>query len=67
MAVLAAALIAAGGAGGFLTWQKTGERTPVLAVAQSVNAGDIVKESDLTDTSVSLDPALKPFPAGERN
>ncbi|MET9669620.1 SAF domain-containing protein [Streptomyces sp. NPDC006475] len=67
MAVLAAALIAAGGAGGFLAWQKTGERTPVLAVAQSVAAGDVIKESDLTDASVSLDPALKPFPAGERN
>ncbi|WP_328863276.1 hypothetical protein [Streptomyces sp. NBC_00306] len=43
-------------AGGFLTWQKTGERTPVLAVAQIGNAGDVIEESDLTDTSVSLDP-----------
>ncbi|WP_328863275.1 SAF domain-containing protein [Streptomyces sp. NBC_00306] len=67
MAVLAAALIAAGGAGGFLAWQKTGERMPVLAVTQSVAAGDVIDESDLTDASVSLDPALKPFPAGERD
>lgn len=64
---LAVALIAAGGGGGFLAWQATGERTPVLAIAREVPAGDVIKDSDLVEASVSLDPALKPFRASQRD
>ncbi|MBC9729317.1 hypothetical protein H8R17_32385 [Streptomyces sp. TRM68367] len=67
MYALAVALIAAGGGGGFLAYQATGERTPVLAVAHEVNAGDVIKDSDLVEASVSLDPALKPFRAAQRD
>ncbi|WP_309239006.1 SAF domain-containing protein, partial [Streptomyces lunaelactis] len=67
MAALAVALIAAGGVGGFLAWQETGQRTPVLAVAREVAAGDVIEDADLTDAAVSLDPALKPLGAGERD
>ncbi|MEU7031468.1 SAF domain-containing protein [Streptomyces sp. NPDC046275] len=67
MYALAVALIAAGGSGGFLAFQATGERTPVLAVAQSVQAGDVIKDSDLIEAQVQLDPALKPVPAADRD
>ncbi|WP_395366996.1 SAF domain-containing protein [Streptomyces sp. YH02] len=66
MYALAIALIAAGGGGGFLAFQATGERTPVLAVAKSVEAGDVIKDSDLIEAQVQLDPALKPVLAAER-
>ncbi|RSS57496.1 SAF domain-containing protein [Streptomyces sp. WAC01280] len=66
MYALAIALIAAGGGGGFLAFQATGERTPVLAVAKGVEAGDVIKDSDLIEAQVQLDPALKPVLAAER-
>ncbi|MGW2748437.1 SAF domain-containing protein [Streptomyces sp. NPDC001450] len=66
MYALAVALIAAGGGGGLLAYQATGERSPVLAVAHEVQAGDVIKDSDLVEASVSLDPALKPIPASQR-
>ncbi|MFI5808723.1 SAF domain-containing protein [Streptomyces sp. NPDC051561] len=66
MAALGVALIAAGGLGGFLAYQETGHRTPVLAVAQAVQAGDTIKDADLVVASVALDPALKPVPAADR-
>ncbi|MEU8893701.1 SAF domain-containing protein [Streptomyces sp. NPDC048442] len=67
MAALGVALIAAGGLGGFLAYQETGHRTPVLAAAREVQAGDTIKESDLVVASVALDPALKPVLASERS
>ncbi|MEV6332847.1 SAF domain-containing protein [Streptomyces sp. NPDC051909] len=67
MYALAVALIAAGGSGGFLAFQATGERTPVLAVAWSVQAGDVIKDADLIEAQVQLDPALKPVPAADRD
>ncbi|MET9955994.1 SAF domain-containing protein [Streptomyces sp. NPDC006339] len=67
MYALAVALIAAGGSGGFLAFQATGERTPVLAVARSVQAGDVIKDADLIEAQVQLDPALKPVPAADRD
>jgi len=67
MYALAIALIAAGGSGGFLAFQATGERTPVLAVAKSVQAGDVIKDADLIEAQVQLDPALKPVPAADRD
>jgi hypothetical protein len=67
MYALAVALIAAGGGGGLLAFQATGERSPVLAVAHEVQAGDVIEDSDLLEASVSLDPALKPIPASQRD
>ncbi|MEV6400904.1 SAF domain-containing protein [Streptomyces sp. NPDC051907] len=66
MAALAAALISAGGMGGFLAWQETGQRTAVLAVAREVAPGDVIEDADLVDAAVSLDPALAPLRAGDR-
>lgn len=66
MYALAIALIAAGGGGGFLAFEAAGERTPVLAVASGVEAGDVIKDSDLIEAQVQLDPALKPVLAAER-
>jgi len=67
MAALAAAVIAAGGLVGFLAYSQTSHRTAVLAIARSVTAGDVVRDADLTEVSVSLDPGLKPFAAAERS
>ncbi len=66
MYALAIALIAAGGSGGFLAFQATGERTPVLAVARGVQAGDVIRDADLIEAQVQLDPALQPVLAAER-
>ncbi|MEU6621960.1 SAF domain-containing protein [Streptomyces litmocidini] len=67
MYALAIALIAAGGSGGFLAFQATGERTPVLAVAHAVQAGDVIKDADLIEAQVQLDLALKPVLAADRD
>ncbi|MFH8627529.1 SAF domain-containing protein [Streptomyces vietnamensis] len=67
MYALAVAMIAAGGSGGFLAFQATGERTPVLAVAHTVQAGDVIKDADLIEAQVQLDPALKPVLAADRD
>jgi hypothetical protein len=67
MAALGAALIAAGGLGGFLAWQETGERTEVLAVAREVPAGEVVDDADLTVAAVSLDPSLSVLKAADRS
>ncbi|MFC9595863.1 SAF domain-containing protein [Streptomyces sp. NPDC056944] len=66
MYALAVALIAAGGSGGFLAFQATGERTAVLAVAHAVQAGDVIKDADLIEAQVQLDPALRPVLAADR-
>ncbi|MFF4282885.1 SAF domain-containing protein [Streptomyces kronopolitis] len=67
MAALASAVIAAGGLVGFLAYSQTGHRTAVLAVSRSVSAGDVIGEADLSEVSVSLDPALKAYPAADRS
>jgi hypothetical protein len=67
MAALSAAVIAAGGLTGFLAYIQSGHRTEVLAVAHPVAAGEVITESDLTQASVQLDPALKPYPASDRS
>ncbi|MER5951214.1 SAF domain-containing protein [Streptomyces sp. NPDC001904] len=66
MYALAIALIAAGGGGGFLAFQATGERTSVLSVAHAVDAGDVIKDSDLVEDSVALGTVLKPYKASQR-
>ncbi len=66
MMALGVALIVGGAMGGFLLYQETGERTPVLAVAKEVPVGDVIEASDLMEVSLSLDPAVKVFEADQR-
>jgi hypothetical protein len=63
---LSLALTAAGGLSGAVLFTATGERTEVLAIAREVPAGEVIEESDLTEASISLDPALKPVKAADR-
>jgi hypothetical protein len=60
---LAVALVAAGGLGGAVLYNETGQRTAVLALAQNVPAGQTITASDLTVAHISLDPALSPVGA----
>lgn len=46
---------------------RAGDRVDVLAVASDVQAGQLLKASDVTTASVAEDPALTPVPAGERS
>jgi hypothetical protein len=64
MIVLAIALIASGGLGGAVLYKQSGERVSVLALAHDVPFGQRIKDSDLTEAQISLDPALKPLGAG---
>ncbi|MEU5436432.1 SAF domain-containing protein [Streptomyces sp. NPDC020719] len=64
---LAAALIAAGAVGNYWYWTQNGERTPVLVVARDVPAGTVIRDADLTEASVALDPALKAIRTGQRS
>ncbi|MFD5070938.1 SAF domain-containing protein [Streptomyces sp. NPDC058369] len=63
---LSLALTAVGGLSGALLFTATGERTDVLAVSHEVAAGEVIEDSDLTEVSISLDPALKPVGAADR-
>lgn len=63
---LSLALTAVGGLSGALLFTATGERTDVLAVSHAVAAGEVIEDSDLTEASISLDPALKPVKAVNR-
>ncbi|WP_333732957.1 SAF domain-containing protein [Streptomyces sp. IBSBF 3010] len=57
---------AVGGLSGALLFTATGERTDVLAVTHAVAAGEVIEDGDLTEVSISLDPALKPVKAADR-
>ncbi|UZK55651.1 SAF domain-containing protein [Streptomyces drozdowiczii] len=63
---LSLALTAVGGLSGALLFTATGERTDVLAVSHEVAAGEVIEDGDLTEVSISLDPALKPVKAADR-
>ncbi|MFD9791371.1 SAF domain-containing protein [Streptomyces sp. NPDC059070] len=63
---LAAALIAAGAVGNYWYWTQNGERTAVLVMAREVPAGTVIRDADLTEASVALDPALKAIRTGQR-
>jgi hypothetical protein len=64
---LSLALIAVGGLSGAVLFSAAGERTVVLAIAHDVQTGDVIEESDLTEVSISLDPALNVVKATARN
>ncbi|MFG3134284.1 SAF domain-containing protein [Streptomyces tendae] len=46
---------------------RAGDRVEVLAVAQDVQAGQVVEASDVTTAQVAEDPALSPVPAADRD
>jgi len=64
---LLAVLITLGSALAFvLLWINAGERKPVLALARTVPAGQVIVADDLTVVRVSADPQLDPVPSSER-
>ncbi|QMU76158.1 hypothetical protein GXW83_10825 [Streptacidiphilus sp. PB12-B1b] len=60
---LAVALVAAGGLGGAVLYNATGQRSAVLALAQNVPAGASITAADLVVAHISLDPSLQPVGA----
>ncbi|MFI8081096.1 SAF domain-containing protein [Kitasatospora sp. NPDC086009] len=63
---MAVALIAAGGLGGAVLYNSTGQRVAVLALARDVPFGQVVTDADLVVARIATDPALKPVAASER-
>jgi hypothetical protein len=61
--LLAVALL--GGLAFYGLWSSAGDREPVVAVAQRVNAGETIESSDLTEAQVADDSALSPVSASE--
>ena len=60
---LAVALVAAGGLGGAVLYNATGQRSAVIALAHNVPAGQSITSADLVVAHISLDPALQPVGA----
>jgi Chaperone for flagella basal body P-ring formation len=60
---LAVALVAAGGLGGAVLYNATGQRSAVLALAHNVPAGGSITAADLVVAHISLDPSLQPVGA----
>jgi hypothetical protein len=60
---LAVALVAAGGLGGAVLYNATGQRSAVIALAHNVPAGQAITSADLVVAHISLDPALQPVGA----
>ncbi|WP_406087833.1 SAF domain-containing protein [Kitasatospora purpeofusca] len=63
---MAVALIAAGGLGGAVLYNSTGQRITVLALARDVPWGQTLTEADLVTVRIASDPALKPLDAADR-
>ncbi|MFE6050348.1 SAF domain-containing protein [Kitasatospora sp. NPDC056446] len=63
---MAVALIAAGGLGGAVLYNSTGQRVAVLALARDVPWGQVITEDDLVVARIAGDPALHPVSAQDR-
>ncbi|MER7751705.1 SAF domain-containing protein [Kitasatospora sp. NPDC097643] len=63
---MAVALIAAGGLGGAVLYNSTGQRVAVLALARDVPWGQVITEDDLVVARIATDPALRPVSAKDR-
>ncbi|WP_051711060.1 SAF domain-containing protein [Streptomyces sp. NRRL S-350] len=63
---MAVALIAAGGLGGAVLYDSTGQRVAVLALARDVPWGQVITEDDLVVARIAGDPALHPLSAQDR-
>ncbi|MFD0350114.1 SAF domain-containing protein [Kitasatospora aburaviensis] len=64
---MAVALIAAGGLGGAVLYNSTGQRVAVLALAHDVPYGQVLTDADLVVARIATDPALKPLDAADRD
>ncbi|WP_100839456.1 SAF domain-containing protein [Kitasatospora fiedleri] len=60
---MAAALIAAGGLGGAVLYNSSGQRIAVLALARDVPMGQVLSSDDLVVAHIAGDPALHPLDA----
>ncbi|MFF0292002.1 SAF domain-containing protein [Kitasatospora sp. NPDC004615] len=60
---MAAALIAAGGLGGAVLYNSSGQRIAVLALARDVPMGQVIGNDDLVVAHIAGDPALRPLDA----
>ncbi|MFB7906316.1 SAF domain-containing protein [Kitasatospora sp. NPDC056076] len=63
---MAVALIAAGGLGGAVLYNSTGQRVAVLALARDVPWGQVITDDDLVVARIAGDPALRPVSAQDR-
>ncbi|MER7844576.1 SAF domain-containing protein [Kitasatospora sp. NPDC096077] len=63
---MAVALIAAGGLGGAVLYNSTGQRVAVLALARDVPWGQVITDDDLVVARIASDPALRPVSAQDR-
>ncbi|SEO89403.1 SAF domain-containing protein [Actinacidiphila rubida] len=64
---LSVALIAVGGLSGAVLYTSSGHRTSVVVVARDVPIGAQITQTDLTEASIALDPAVKAVKAsGEK-
>ncbi|MGP3777053.1 SAF domain-containing protein (plasmid) [Streptomyces sp. SDT5-1] len=59
MLAAAVACIAACAVGNYWYWTQNGQRQPVIELARDVAAGSVIKDSDLREASVALDPSMK--------
>ncbi|MBO1419582.1 SAF domain-containing protein, partial [Streptomyces sp. FH025] len=66
MLAMAVALIAAGGLGGAVLYNSTGQRVAVLALARDVPWGQVITEDDLVVARIAGDPALRPVSAQDK-
>ncbi|GAA1230062.1 hypothetical protein GCM10009665_20620 [Kitasatospora nipponensis] len=64
---MAAALIAAGGLGGAILYNSTGQRIEVLALARDVPYGQTLTAQDLVVARIAGDPALAPVNAADHD
>ncbi|MER5866350.1 SAF domain-containing protein [Kitasatospora sp. NPDC002040] len=63
---MAVAMVAAGGLGGAVLYNSTGQRTAVLALARDVPMGQAITAEDLVVARIASDPVLHPLGAAER-
>ncbi|GGU96410.1 hypothetical protein GCM10010495_03110 [Kitasatospora herbaricolor] len=63
---MAVALIAAGGLGGAVLYNSTGQRIAVLALAHDVPFGQVLTANDLVVARIAGDPAIKPLSAADQ-
>ncbi|MFI5529870.1 SAF domain-containing protein [Kitasatospora sp. NPDC051853] len=64
---MAVAMVAAGGLGGAVLYNSTGQRIAVLALARDVPAGQAIAAEDLVVARIASDPALRPLDATDRS
>ncbi|MQS15177.1 hypothetical protein F7Q99_23645 [Streptomyces kaniharaensis] len=63
---MSVALIAAGGLGGAVLYNSTGQRVAVLALARDVPYGQVITDDDLVVARIASDPVLRPVSAQDR-